>query len=398
MTVQSLLSGYARARARARAGRLALDVALLGAVGSALLLFLDRAGYGPRLPWHIPDPTLAEALLGYLLISVRGLVQGAAMLASVALVAIAVRMAAPLLLRQSPAQIARLLDRRLGSDRVTAALEARGPFAGYLARTVLAAPPPLRHRAARGRKPLLAIAVLLVGAIALLPGKAGGVAGEAPVPGAPDAGAREIALRLTLLGERAAYPADVPVPVEVLIESVDAPAEDVDLPLALSIDGGTPQPAGRRLFVAAGAPGIDVARLDLRTLLPRLEPGDHTAVAHAGPLASNVYRFRIEPPEGAPDPPPPEPPESPSGGGDEPPPLRRPEFVEPLVRDGEMVEKLAKVPIEVPGGGAPQERTLREAWPELQRRKEAALNRAGLSPAARELVRRYFERLERIAR
>ena len=47
----------------------------------------------------------------------------------------------------------------------------------------------------------------------------------------------------------------------------------------------------------------------------------------------------------------------------------------------------------MPGGGAPRESSLEEAWPELERRKEAALNRSGLSPAARELVRRYFEEL-----
>ena len=73
----------------------------------------------------------------------------------------------------------------------------------------------------------------------------------------------------------------------------------------------------------------------------------------------------------------------------------RPKYIEPLVREDEKkkIEKLAKVPIEVRGGGAPEERSLEEAWPELERRKEAALNRPGLSPAARQLVREYFERL-----
>ena len=57
------------------------------------------------------------------------------------------------------------------------------------------------------------------------------------------------------------------------------------------------------------------------------------------------------------------------------------------------IEKLAKVPIEVRGGGAPEERSLEEAWPELERRREAALDRPGLSPAARQLVREYYEQL-----
>ena len=72
----------------------------------------------------------------------------------------------------------------------------------------------------------------------------------------------------------------------------------------------------------------------------------------------------------------------------------RPKFVEPLVRDGERVKKNAKVPIEVPGGGAPAPRPLDEAWPELERRREAALDRPGLSPAARKLVKEYFDRLK----
>ena len=75
-------------------------------------------------------------------------------------------------------------------------------------------------------------------------------------------------------------------------------------------------------------------------------------------------------------------------------PEQRPRFVEPLVREGEKVEKRARVPIEVPGGGAPREASLDEAWPEMERRKEAALNRTGLSPAARELVRTYFDSLK----
>ncbi len=400
MTVERLLSGISRALARARARRLAFEVALLGALGAALLLFLDRAGYGPRLPWSLPDPSAAERLFGYLLISVQGLVQGARMLAVVALAALAVRLGAPLLLRQSPAAVARHLDAALQTDRHAAALEARGPFAALVARAVVESPPAVPVRAPRARKPLILLAVLLVLAVALLPGVAGGTSGPAPVPGDPSAGEQALPLRLALVGERAAYPPGVPVPVQVVLESLAPPVGEIDLPVTIAIDGGEGQATGRRLFLAAGAPGIDFAALDLRAFLAQAEPGDHEAVARAGALASNVYRFRIEPPDtpGDPPPSPPEPPENPGGGGASPPQVRRPEFVEPLVREGEMVEKLAKVPIEVPGGGAPQERTLQEAWPELQRRREAALNRPGLSPAARELVRRYFEQLERRVR
>jgi hypothetical protein len=81
----------------------------------------------------------------------------------------------------------------------------------------------------------------------------------------------------------------------------------------------------------------------------------------------------------------------PQGGG---PQDSKPKFVEPLVKGEDQVRKKAKVPIEVPeGGGGPQEKPIDEAWPELLRRREEALNRPGLSPAARKLVREYFELL-----
>ena len=63
------------------------------------------------------------------------------------------------------------------------------------------------------------------------------------------------------------------------------------------------------------------------------------------------------------------------------------------MQEGEKVKKLARVPIEAEGAGGPVSRSLDEAWPELERRKEEALRRPGLSPAARDLVRRYYERL-----
>ncbi|MGH7163844.1 MAG: hypothetical protein ACREID_10210, partial [Planctomycetota bacterium] len=71
----------------------------------------------------------------------------------------------------------------------------------------------------------------------------------------------------------------------------------------------------------------------------------------------------------------------------------KPKYVEPLVREGEKVPKLARVPVEAPGGAAAAEKPIEQAWPELQRRREAALNRPGLSPTARSVVREYFELL-----
>jgi hypothetical protein len=163
------------------------------------------------------------------------------------------------------------------------------------------------------------------------------------------------------------------------------------------VDERPPIDTGKRLFLAAGAAGQDSATLDLRALTRGLEPGEHVAWAYAGGLRSNPYRFSVVLPgggQGGP-PPPPDEPESgpPPPGGPEERPHWRPKFVEPLVREGEQVEKMARVPVEVPGGGGVADRPLAEAWPELERRKEAALNREGLSPASRRLVREYFDRL-----
>jgi len=142
--------------------------------------------------------------------------------------------------------------------------------------------------------------------------------------------------------------------------------------------------------------------LDLRRFAGGLAAGEHVAVAHAGGLASNEYRFRIEAPEPPGAEPPPRDPRAPKPKPkpDPPPGAKAPgsdpklerKFVEPLVRDGQKVKKKTRVPIEVPGG-APQTRTLAEAWPELLRRREAALKRPGLAPHVRKLVREYFERL-----
>jgi hypothetical protein len=133
-----------------------------------------------------------------------------------------------------------------------------------------------------------------------------------------------------------------------------------------------------------------------------LKAGDHEAIARAGILESNVYRFRIEPPPGGEtqspraEPPSAPPPPPAAGGGPE---EATPKFVEPLVKGDEKVRKKAKVPIEVPGGaGGVKEQPLEEAWPELERRREEALDRPGLSPAAKKLVREYFERLRPEAR
>ena len=235
-------------------------------------------------------------------------------------------------------------------------------------------------------------AVLLVLLVALSPGSAGGEPGPAPAPG--QRGHDRRALQLRLLGEDRTFFPGQAVPVHVVIEAPFAPERDLMLQVSLEIDDGPAYATDRHLFLAAGAPGEDAAVLDLRAFAGELAPGDHVAVALAGDARSNEYRFRIDPPD------PKDPPDGdksgkkpqPKGPDKGPDPERDPKFVEPLVRAGDKVKKLARVPIEVPGR-APQEKSLKEAWPELQRRKEAALKRAVLSPHARQLVFEYFERL-----
>jgi len=406
MTVRDLLSRHAGARARGRATRLAGRIVLFGGLLAAVALLLERVGAG--VPFvHLPGPSgagEADRFVWFLAVSIAGLVQGAVLLALVFAAALLARWTGGYLLRPRPARVAAELDRALGTDRFASALEAAGPFAPLVARRAVEhAPPPgvLGHvRSPRRERWLRRLVVALVVVVALAPGTAPGADGDARVAGEPDVGHEERALELRLVGEKETYGPREPVPVQVIAEARAAPDRELDLPVRIVIDDGEEIRTKTTLFLAAGVPGVANDRLDLRALAPEgLEPGEHTAVARAGDAESNVYVFRIEGPgEGGAEPPP-EPPEpqekprpqgGPQGGGDA---REKPRYVEPLVRDGPTVRKRAKVPIEVPGGGVPEERPLDQAWPELERRKEAALERPGLSPAARKLVREYFDRL-----
>jgi len=405
MSVRDWLFRQARSEARGRGALWAGRFALAGLAAIALLLFLDRAGYDLGV-FRLPDVGRPEGWMdrawGWFLLSGAALLQAAAAVATVLAVSFVLRFVLGFALRRRTRSVARLLDRRLSTETFCAALEATGPLGPLVEREALAARPadgffaPRRGR--RRLKILQALALALILVLALLPGVAPGQEGDAPVLGAPDPGQRENRLSLTLTGPvRPLGPGD-PIALEVLGELSRAPSTDLELPVFLVLDGSTKLATGGALFLPAGAPAQDTVRTDLARMLPPLQPGEHTVVALAGGARSNVWTFRIEgEPEGGgaaedeeeqekkPDP-------SPEGSAT-PPPELRPQFVEPLVREGEKVEKLARVPIEVPGGGAPKDATLEEAWPELERRKEAALNRAGLSPAARDLVRRYFEEL-----
>ena len=171
-----------------------------------------------------------------------------------------------------------------------------------------------------------------------------------------------------------------------------------------------------------------------------LKPGEHEAVLLLEPegggavVRSEPVKFKIRgdkpgdgdgqppppdpsqpppQPEQPPEPPPPPPaqPEQPeAGGGDEqppdegdPPPM--PEKTErkvvvPLFGEGEEIEKIGPRLVLVPGGGPespPRRVPLEEAWDEAQKRAESFVDRAGVRAEDRDLVRRYFERLRKLA-
>ncbi len=395
--VRALLSAHARRRATARARRSAGRIVLLGGAAVAVLLFLERAGYLP-VPW-VGGLGGEDKVLSWVVVSIAGLLQGVVLLAALFLLAFLVRAAGPPFLKPGIPAVAREIDARLSTDRFSSALEATGPLAALAGRRAAEKPPPgdlFALPSRRGERWLARLVVLLVLLVAVLPGKA--PAQEGGLATREEGGREEGDLVLRLIGTKEIVDPKLPVPVQVILESSVAPAADFTFPISIRIDGRKDDPTGATLFLPAGAPGQDAVGLDLRPWVEDLPPGEHVAVALAGILESNEYRFRIEGPSGgeseSPESkPPPEPPPvpQPQGGG---PQDAKPKFVEPLVKGEDQVTKKAKVPIEVPeGGGAQQEKPIEEAWPELERRREEALNRPGLSPAARKLVREYFERL-----
>ncbi|MHC4939533.1 MAG: hypothetical protein ACYTHK_11235 [Planctomycetota bacterium] len=399
------LSRQARAEAWGRSALWAGRFALVGTVGIALALFAERAGFD--LPWlKLPTIGSGEGLLyrvlGWFVISTAGLLQAAVLVAAVLATAFVLRFALGPVLKRRPGAVARQIDERLRTERFSAALEAQGPFRPLVEREALTGLPPdgllAPHRGRRRLRFLNLLALALVFVIAILPGTAPGADGDAPVLGAPDPGQRENRLKLTLTGPSGALQPNDPIMLELLGETTKPPSRDLELPVFFVLDETVRVDAGQALFLPAGADGQDSLEADLGAMLPPLKPGEHTVYALAGGARSNKWKFRIEGDNGGggqndkqPKKQQKKKPKPEHGGAALPP--ARPRFVEPLVREGEKVEKRARVPIEVPGGGAPRESSIEEAWPELERRKEAALNRSGLSPAARELVRRYFEEL-----
>ena len=404
MTLRSLLDRCARAEARGRAATAAWRIALLGLVGVSVALFAERAGYDLpflRLPQIEEGAGIADRVIGYIAISTAGLVQGGVLAAIVVGIAFLARVFLGWWMRRSPAALASRIDAAMSTERFSAALEATGLLAPIVEREALAEPPSaslFARRGARTRRFLTLLALALVLVVAVLPGVAPGGEGDAPVLGAPDPGQKENKLRLSLSGPHGEVAPRGPILLAVVGETSVPPQRDLDLQTTFVLDDQIHIESGESLFMPAGAPGQDTLQFDIAGALPELKVGKHRVYALAGGARSNLWIFEVKADQGGG-----------GGGGEEEKkepkqepkpqqqggalPEQRPRFVEPLVREGEKVKKRARVPIEVPGGGSPRKSTLEEAWPEMERRKEAALNRAGLSPASRELVRTYFDSL-----
>ena len=406
MSITELLQNVERRRATTRARQVSFLVALWGAVGVGVLLFLLRLGV--RVPGLALLELEREALslarvFDYVAVSIAGLIQGAAMMLVVFVVSFCVRRFAAPAFRRRRGETARDIDTHLECDRYSAALEARGAFRTLVEKRALANAPPKDILAGRGpgrlRSWLLRFAVLLALAVALMPGTAAAGSDPDEKGEEPTKGKTEQPLELRLVGPGGRYDSDEPIHLQAVLEARSILERDFQERVVIVLDKEKTFATNKTLFLAAGAPGQDAVLFDLRELAKTLKPGKHEAVAHCGGLESNPYVFQINPGDGGGSggggDPNQEDPKSKSGqgGGEKKDKNITPKFVKPLVREGETVKKRARVLTESRGGGAPQERSIKEAWPELERRKEAALKRPGLSPSARKLVREYFEKL-----
>ncbi len=384
---------------------------LVGGTLTAVLLFLERMGFDAplvALPHLDATDPIWMRTAGIVVVTLTGLAQGLVLLLGVFLLGALVRFAMPHLGRRKAERTAAELGRQLHTDLYSAAVEGRGT-AGELTllRATRAAPaedalvrPALMRT--RLRRWLARGVVVLVVLVALLPGNAGGAPGDrAALGGAPE-GIRGLDATLRLSGPpQRTFATGERIPLRVRLGAPGRVERDLVGRIRFELDRGD-EIVTEKTLLLADASRSDEAQVDLRDLIRRaggLPPGEHEAVALWMTLRSNPYRFRIDgggavtvpkpEPEGSNEVVQPAPVPRPAPKADV-----RPVVVEPLVAEGETVRKRARVPVEVPDGGAPQERTLEQAWPELQRRKEAALRRPGLSPAARALLREYFNRLK----
>lgn len=252
-------------------------------------------------------------------------------------------------------------------------------------------------------------------------------------PDVPEqAGEPPVAARI--LTSKTRYRQGEPVVVVVTGTPNAALAEPVDARILLLLDD-EPYDPGVVVRIDPDAPEGEARLIDLGrnpVVEEQLTPGTHTVsallvVPGHEPIASNQEEFEIEgddggsespesTPEGSPpppaaEPPPPTPtgatPPPEPGASDEPGPgfPDEAEFdrraVVPLFREDELVKKEGLRLVVRPSGGLPdpvRRAELAEVLPEARWRAEQAVDRGRIRPEDLDLVRRYFERLERLGR
>jgi len=205
--------------------------------------------------------------------------------------------------------------------------------------------------------------------------------------------------------------------------------------IAIEVDG-QPLGTGKSVALSPAEAGGGIVPIRIGRLPggpEALRPGQHEAVLVLEPegggeaIRSEQKSFRIrggddggggggspppppDQPEPEPEPAPPEEQPPDEGGGEEEeepaegedpelPAETEKKIVVPLFDEGLEVEKIGPRLVLVPGGGPddpPRRVPLEEALADAQRRAEAAVDRAGVRAADRELVRRYFERLRKL--
>jgi hypothetical protein len=256
----------------------------------------------------------------------------------------------------------------------------------------------------------------------------------APTPQTPKHPTPEGHVLVAIKPTKEEYEAEEPVNVAVSATATGEIAGTRTFDLRVSVDG-VDVDAGVEMNVDPSRPEGDHEDVDLRKVPGlKIDAGEHVARARLTTRTTHEEyesapaKFRVKPkPQddkkkddddnkgGAPKPKPKPQPQQPKPEqkSEDPskkegrPPTEAPpppppaamdkKVVVPLFGEGEEVKKRGLVLVLDPGGGLetpPKERPLDEALPDARRRAESAVDRAGVRPEDRELVRRYFELLE----
>jgi len=231
------------------------------------------------------------------------------------------------------------------------------------------------------------------------------------------------------------YDADEPIPVSIVATAtgeirgarvfdvrVSVDGDDCDTGLQMTLDPAHPEGARATLDLRQ-VPGLKIeagehaARARLATRSTRDEhesapakfrvraPKDDQKKKNDAPNENPKPKPKPQPKDDAPlkpGDPTPKKNEPPAAGPPPPPPAALDKkVVVPLFGEGDEVKKKGLVLVLDPSGGIetpPKERPLGDALPDAKKRAEAAVDRAGIRDEDRELVRRYFDLLEKLSR